>query len=224
MAYYINLSEISLENYKTKLQKAYLPPSRIMLKERLDERFGYFENLEIKNIQELVKWLTKNSKRKELQQIECFAGDYLSILLRELNSMQPKPNKISEFQGISQDVVLRLHKIGIHNTAKLYDRVKNPQFRKELAEATGIGNSDILELTKLTDLSRIKWVGTSFARMLYYIEVDTLEKVANANSVDLHLRINSINKEMRFYKAQIGLNDIKICIQAASEIPFEIEY
>lgn len=224
MAYYVDLSKITLQNYKLKLQKAYLPPSRIMLKDRVDERFAYFESLGIKNIQELVKWLKKNSKTNPLQHIECFSGDYLTILLRELNSIQPKPNKISDFQGISQDVVSCLEAIGIKDTAKLYDRVKTIQHRKELVETTGIGDSQILELTKLTDLSRIKWVGASFARMLYNLGMDTLEKVANANYQDLHSRVNSMNKEMSFYKAQIGLNDIKICIQAASEIPLDIEY
>ena len=43
MGYYIDLEKISIDDYKVKLQSAYLPPSRMVLKERLDERFGSFK-------------------------------------------------------------------------------------------------------------------------------------------------------------------------------------
>jgi hypothetical protein len=42
MGYYIDLERITIEDYKTRLGTAYLPPGRMILKERLDERFEYF--------------------------------------------------------------------------------------------------------------------------------------------------------------------------------------
>lgn len=224
MGYYIDLKEISIDNYKKKLESAYLPPSRKILKERQNERFDYFKVIGIKNIKDLILLLRKKDKLTELQKIGFFSGDYLKILLRELNSMLPKPNKIDEFSGISVETIARLEKIGIKNTLKLYDRIITPKERKELGKITGITDSDILELTKLTDLSRIKWVGTTFARMLYDLGTDTVEKASKADPDELHKQINRINKEKNIYKGQIGLNDIKIFVNAAKEVPLEIEY
>lgn len=48
MGYYIDLERITIDRYKTKLGSSYLPPSRMILKEKLDERFGYFKEKGIK--------------------------------------------------------------------------------------------------------------------------------------------------------------------------------
>jgi len=42
MGYYIDLEKISIDDYKVRLELVYLPPSKMVLKEKLDERFGYF--------------------------------------------------------------------------------------------------------------------------------------------------------------------------------------
>jgi len=224
MGYYIDIEKISIDDYRSKLEAAYLPPSRMMLKDKAEERFGYFKNIGINNIKELLFLLKKKDKLAELQKIDCFSGDYLTILLRELNSTLPKPNRIADFEGISEDTISKLEQIGITNTEKLYDRIVTSDKRHGLALSTGIKDSDILELSCLTDLSRIKWVGVTFARMLYDLGIDTAEKASKSDPVDLHFRINLLNKSNGFFKGQIGLNDIKIVVAAAKEIPFEIEY
>lgn len=224
MGYYIDLEKITIDDYRTKLESAYLPPSRMILKDRLDERFGYFKGIGIKNVKGLIQTLKKKDKFAELSKVDCLSGDYLTILLRELNSTLPKPNKIADFTGISKDTVGRLEKVDIKNTEKLYNKVVTKSDRQKLADSTGINDRDILELTKLTDLSRIKWVGVTFARMLYELGIDTVEKASKSDPTDLHAKINQLNKEKSIFKGQIGLNDIKIFVNAAKEIPLEIEY
>lgn len=224
MGYYIDLSSIRIDDYQLKLESSDLLPSRVILKDRLEERFNYFKSIGIKNVLELQKMLKKKEKLAELSKVDCFSEDYLVILLREINSIQPKPNKISEFIGISSETVSKLEKIGIKDTVKLFDIVLTPESRKELAAKTNISDEEILELTKLADLSRIKWVGATFARMLFDVGIDTAEKASKADYVELHKKINQINKEKNFYKGQIGLHDIKLFVDASKEIPIEIEY
>jgi len=224
MGYYIDLETISLDKYREKLKTAYLPPGRMILKEDIPERFEHFKSFGIKNVYELIHTLKKKDSIAELSKIKCLSGNYLTILLRELNSMLPKPNKLKDFEGISSESVSKLEKAGIKNTVKLFDKVKNPTARNELSNQTGIEECEMLELTKLTDLSRIKWVGTTFARMLYDIGIDTVEKASKADPVELHKEINRINKERNYYKGKIGLNDMKIFVNAANDVPQEIEY
>jgi len=119
---------------------------------------------------------------------------------------------------------MELEKIGIKDTAKLFDKVISEKSRKELAHNTSIGDAEILELTKLTDLSRIKWAGVTFVRMLYDAGIDTVEKVSKSEFQELYKIINQINKERSYFKGQIGLNDMRLFINAAKEVPLEIEY
>lgn len=224
MGYYIDLDKISIDDYRIKLETAYLPPSRIMLKDRLDERFGYFKSIGIKNAKELVKMLNRKDSFSELKKVECLSGNYLTILLREINSILPKPNRIKDFKTISKDTISKLESLGINNTLKLFDRVISPETRKKLAIDSGIDNKTLLELTKLTDLSRIRWVGTTFAGMLYDLGVDTVEKVIQSDPVDLHARLKQLNIEKNIFKGQIGLNDVKILVNIANEVPLDIKY
>lgn len=224
MGYYIDFEKITIDDYGIKLKSAYLPPSRLILKDKLDERFGYFKSIGIKNVKELIQLLKKKDQLTELSKVDFLSGDYLTILFRELNSSLPKPNKISDYIEIAKETIDSLEKIGITNTEKLYDKVIKKSDRQKLTESTGIKYQDILELTKLADLSRIKWVGVTYAQMLYDLGVDTVEKVSKSEPKDLHARINGLIKEKKIFKGAIGLNDVKILIDSASELTLDIEY
>ncbi len=93
-----------------------------------------------------------------------------------------------------------------------------------LAEATGTNPEELLKLAHLADLSRIKWVGATYAQMLYDLGVDSAKKVSEADPTDLHTRINRLIKENNIFKGQIGVGDIRVLIEAAAELPVEIEY
>jgi hypothetical protein len=99
MGYYIDLEKITINDYKTKLKSSYLPPGRMVLQEKSDERFGYFMQIGIKNIKELIQLLKKKDTFAELSKVDCLSGDYLVILLRELNCTFPKPNRIAGNHG-----------------------------------------------------------------------------------------------------------------------------
>lgn len=224
MGYYINLASISLKSFKEKLKSADLLPSRMFLKDSIDSRFEVFIELGIRNVEELQKELKKKPSFEKLAACECFTEEYLSVLLREINSIHPKPNKLEDFLGLSTEVVTKLKSIGIKDTVSLFEKVKSPADRNKLAHQLKIETAVILELTKLADLSRIKWVGATFARVLYETGCDTVEKVANADFPDLHQKIVNLNAEKKLFKGNIGLNDIKLCVAAAKDVPLEIEY
>ena len=224
MGYYIDLKKISIDQYRDKLTSGYLAPSRMILKEQPLERFNRFKNIGIKNADDLLALLKNKSKISELEKEELFSGDYLKILLRELGSLHTKPNKLADFTIVSKDTIEKLEKIGIKHTEKLFYRVLNENDRKKLSTQTGTSEADILMLTKLTDLSRIRWVGATFAQMIYAVGIDTVEKVTQTDPEDLHREINTFNKEHSIYKGHIGLNDMKILVTIAKEIPLDIEY
>ena len=223
MGYFIDLASIPIDQYRDKLKKKTLVPSRMILKEKLEERFSCFKSLGITNVFELQQALHKKEECMKLSKTECFSADYLTILARELKSIQSKPRKLADF-GLAEDTLRNLEKYGIKKSSHLYERVLTEKDRKELAAKTGISEKEILELAKLSDLTRIQWVNATFARVLYASGYDTVEKVAKADYEKLYRDIKKINAERKLYKGNIGLNDMKICVEAAREVPPEIVY
>ena len=47
MPYYIDLSQITIDQYRSALMESYLPPSRMVLKENLQDRFTYLKSIGI---------------------------------------------------------------------------------------------------------------------------------------------------------------------------------
>jgi len=222
--YYIDLKAISLSEYKKELEQAELLPSRKILKEDIQQRFACLSQHGIKSLDDLLRALKTPEKLKAFAQKTGLPEDYLVILKREIGSSQPKPVNLKDFPGISQDTIQKLETLGIGNTKQLFSLVKTPDDRQELGHKTGISGADILELTKLTDVSRIRWVGANFARLLVDSEWDTVEKVAQADYHQLYNELVRINKEKEYFKGMFGLNDMKLCVNAAKLVPAAIQY
>lgn len=222
--YYIDLEKFTLRQFKQELKESELIPSRRILKDKLDKRFEILEDNGARNLQDLINLLKTPKKAKEFAEKSGLSSDYLLILRREINSYKPKPVPLDKFPGIKNDTIIKLNKIGIKNTAHLFKRVKTEKDRTDLSAETGINPEEIMELTKLTDLSRIKWVGPIFARIFYESGVDTAQKVSNAEPEPLFKNLVEINSEKGYTKAKFVENDVKLCIKVAKIVPKAIEY
>ena len=224
MAYSVALESIRLDAYQKTLKAADLVPSRMILKDNLATNFRALRKQHIANLAELRQALKSKDKLHDFAKHSGVAEDYLKILLREVNSTQRKPNKLKDFPDTPADVVAVLEQQGIKNTRQLFDKVLTPQQRKGLSKQTGISKKDILRLTKLTDLSRIRWVNHTFAYVLYELGYDTAEKVKKADYEVLYEEVNKLNEERQLYKAHIGLHDMKLTVEAANDVSHDIEF
>ncbi len=224
MAYYIDLKEISIEQYKKKLKSTNFLPSWKILAENIDENMDTIKKLKIKNVEELKHALKTKINVSEFSKLSGLSEEYLTVLRRVINGYHPKPNKIKDFPSISKKTILALENVGIKNTFHLFDKIKNPQSRKTLAKKTKISENIILHLAKLTDLSRVKWVNHTFANVLLLAGFESAKKVAEADPLDLYERVKKLNEEKKLFPAHIGMNDMKRCIDAANDLTFEVEY
>lgn len=224
MGYYIDLEKISLDDYSTRLQSAYLPPGRMLLKDKTAARFALLKSQGIRNLAELVQHFKQKNGQESIALQTLLGVDYLTILRREVKSLHPKPVKLADFDRVSREVVVKLAHAGIQNTLQLYPYVAKHTNRQRLSATLDIDMAHILELTKLTDLVRIKWVGAGFAGMLYALGIDTAEKASRTDAEQLYEAIRTYNMVKNVFKGHIGLNDIQIFVQAAGDIPFDIEF
>lgn len=224
MGYYIDLEKISIDEYKEILKSADLLPSRMILKTNIEEIFNTINKQEIENVDEIRKTLGNKKKLQGFAQQSGIEENYLKILIREINSYRQSPNKISDFPGLSDDVILKLENFGIKNTLQFFDKILTPQSRNEISNQTEISENEILHLAKLSDLSRIRWVNHTFAYVLLEAGYDTTEKVATADYKKLYEEVKKLNEEREIYKGHIGLHDMKLCVEAAKGVSLEIEY
>ncbi len=223
MSFSIDFKKVTLEEYKKDIRKKSFIPSRQILQDRVDIHFNAFKKAKINNLEELVITINNKKLKTELLKDNNISNEYLTILLRELKSIQSKPLKLSEFNWIPNTIINKFVKIGISNTKIVYERLGKSKERKQFSKTIGIAEKDIIELLKLSDLTRIQWVNSTFSHVLFAAGFDTVEKVSNANYEDLYNKVTSRNEEMKLYKGKIGLNDMKLCIEAAKSIDAEIE-
>lgn len=222
--YYIDLKKYPLEQFKQELENSELLPSRRILKEHINTKFKILEDNNIHNLHELSISLKTPKKAKEFAGKSGIPVDYILILRREVNSYTPKPVSLEKFPGIEKEISEKLKSIGIKNTAHLFKRIKTEEDRKELSAETGINYEIIMELTKLTDLSRIKWIGPIFARLFLESGTDTALKVSNADAGPLYKKLVEINNEKGYTKGRFIESDVEMCIKVSKMVPKIISY
>ena len=222
--YYIDLKEFSLKKFKWEIEDSNTLPSRKMLKDNLDERFKILNENGVFNLQDLANLLKTPKKAREFAEKSGLPEDYLLILRREVNSYTPKPVNLDKFPGVEEETLIKLKSAGIKTSLHLFKRVKTPEDREKLTAELGIDNGELLELTKLTEMVRIKWVGPVFARIFLDSGTDTVQKVSEADANKFYKKLVEINREKHYTKSNFTLSDVELCVKVAGMVPKVIEY
>jgi hypothetical protein len=82
---------------------------------------------------------------------------------------------LREFRGVNAAEIARLEAQGIATADQMLEAGKTPGLRQELAARTGVSHQGILELVKLSDLSRLGSIKGVRARLYYDAGLDTPE-------------------------------------------------
>ncbi len=224
MGYYIDLVKISMDEYRKTLLNADLLRSRAFLRDDIEQHFEQIKAQSISNLAELLERLKTKKKIESFVHETGLNENYITVLVRELKSNLPKPNKFVDFPILSSDIVSKLEKQGIKNTVQLFDYILSPTQRTEFSKKSDIDEATVLKLTQLTDLSRTRWVNHTFASMLYNTSCNTTEKLAKADYRVLYKEIAEVNVQKQMYKGNLGERDMKFCIDAAQIVPLDIKY
>jgi hypothetical protein len=224
MGYYIDLSKISLDDLKNKIKSSDLLPSQLILKQGIDEKFKVLEEFDIKNMDELKGKLKNKRNIKELSKGTSIKTEYLTILRRYVNSFHPPPRKIRDFPALSHETVDKLIKAGINTTPQLYERTFKKELRDDLKTELEISDEEILFLTKLADVSRLKYVSPIYATLIVYSDYDTAQKIRNADYNNFYKQLVKINENKKLYKGRINLKDVKYLVNETDYVTLDVEY
>jgi hypothetical protein len=120
-----------------------------------------------------------------------FLGD--SDLLQHAGTLREARTKktrrifpLKDFLHVNQEHVKKLATIGIKNVEQMLAHGKTKQQRQHLSKQLGISEAGILELVKLSDITRLGYVKRKLARLYYEAGLDSPAKIAAFEPKQLH--------------------------------------
>ena len=198
MDYCLNLSRISLTEYRDLLKQQNLLPGRRMLLDGIDAHFSTLAAQNLTTLAELRQRLSTPQKLASLALATGISEEYLTILKREMGSLEQKPISLAAFPGVDGALVSSLGERGILHSRDYFER----------GDHAG-------ELFSLCDLARINGVGAVAARTFFEAGFVSVQDVANAEAKDMLRRVSAVNAEKQYYKANLGEKDMQFCIDFA---------
>ena len=131
---------------------------------------------------------------------------------------------LSYVEGIGEVYSGKLKEAGVDTPQALLERGATPQGRKELAEATGITGTLILEWVNHVDLYRIKGVGSEYADLLEAAGVDTVVELAQRNPANLFEKLTEVNAEKQLVRKMPTNSEVEDWVTQAKDLPRVITY
>lgn len=133
---------------------------------------------------------------------------------------------ISDIEGIGPQFAQKLKDAGVRSVNSLLKKGATRQGRKQLAEATGIDESQLLKWVNMADLYRVKGVGSEYAELLEKAGVDTVKELRNRNAENLHDKMREVNSSggRRLVRQMPSLTMVKNWVEQAKSLSPMVSY
>jgi len=132
--------------------------------------------------------------------------------------------KLKDFEGVDQEAVQILNKAGIVTAEDMVEAGKSPAARTVISHKTGIPETVILELVKLSDQARIGGHKGIRARLYYEAGFDTLDKMAAVEPEELLSRSAEYIAESGFDGSPPTPGEAADSVAMARHLPRIVEY
>lgn len=211
MRYGVDLKAVSVRAYGELLRGRNLLPGRRMLKEGLDENFRRIEGAGVVSAGDLLGCLSTPRKLSDFSAKTGIPEDYLTLLKREIGSLEPRPVPLADFPGIAEETVRRLAARGIATSKDFFERCGAPGE----GAPEGVPAGEARELMCLCALVRINGVGAAAAKAFHEAGLRSAGEIAAMGAAELLERITRANAEKRYYQAKLGEKDMQFVIDSA---------
>jgi predicted flap endonuclease-1-like 5' DNA nuclease len=132
--------------------------------------------------------------------------------------------KIIDIEGIGPAFAKKLSAAGIKSVEALLKRGATPQGRKEVANATGLGDKEILEWVNRADLYRIKGVGSEYSDLLENAGVDTVMELSKRDPKNLSAKMLETNTKRKVVRRLPTEKQVADWISQAKRLPRVVSY
>jgi predicted RecB family nuclease len=140
------------------------------------------------------------------------------------SEIKRQPLSLKEIRGLLVGDIDKLAKVGIGNVKELLEATKTPKLRSELSTSSRVPADTLLELVKLADLCRIPGVKGIRARLYFDAGVDTLEKLAQWDPLELREMLLDYVAATNFDGVAPWLKEAKFTVETAQKLPKILEF
>jgi predicted flap endonuclease-1-like 5' DNA nuclease len=131
---------------------------------------------------------------------------------------------IIDIEGIGPAYKKKLKAVGIHTTETLLEVGGTPKGRKELSAKTGIGDALILEWVNLSDLFRVKGVGSEYSDLLEEAGVDTIVELSKRVGKNLFEKMVEVNEKKKLVRKMPTETQVSDWVAQAKKLPRKVSY
>lgn len=132
--------------------------------------------------------------------------------------------KLRNFRGVDLDAVTALERSGIINVEDMLEAGRTPDDRRKLSKQTGLPLKTILELVKLSDLSRLGAIKSVRARLYYDAGLDTPDTFVKWKKEDLREMLIEFIKRTGFDGIAPLPKELSNAIEASKKLPKVVQY
>lgn len=149
--------------------------------------------------------------------------EHLASHLRQ-ERIETKPAALKDFPGVDPEHLAALAEAGIRLAGHMIAAGRTPEVRQALAEETGVPLDSILELVKLSDLSRLRGVRGIRARLYVDAGIDTVAQMAKWEPEALRQEIIAFVERTGFEGVPTLPAEARATVAEARQLPRVVEY
>ncbi len=217
MSYTIDLKQISVLKYREILKNKNLLPGRKILLKEIDKNFKKIIDSGIDDLSVLKTNLSSAKKISSYSLETRISINYLTILKREIGSLEQKSINLCDFPDIKEEIIFLMSSGGIKTSKDFYKLYQKSDQNAYFANIMK-NNDEFHELFCLCNLVRINGVGAIAAKMIYGSGYEDIKAVANADPLEMLNKLSQINSIKHYYGAKLGSKDIEFMIYYAKFI------
>jgi len=133
-------------------------------------------------------------------------------------------SQIVDVEGIGPAFGAKLASAGVKTTAALLERAAKSKGRHDLAQATGIKETLILDWVNRVDLARVKGIGPQYSDLLEEAGVDSPAELAQRVPAHLLTMLKSANESKHLVRRVPTKSEIEHWIAEARALPKVVEH
>lgn len=210
-SYHLDPARYSIKQFRENISGREMIPSRMILKEDLEENFQILVDQGIRSLADLLAVLKTKSKRAEFSLKTGLPEHYLTILNREAKSYFPNPIRLEKFSGIPEQALENLQSRGITHTRHLFEAACQHRDRGRWAEELGISAEVLERLTCLSDLVRLYGFGPVFAEMILDVGICSVKEILELTPE----KVLEVYERESGKKAVFPVQDIRFSLELA---------
>jgi hypothetical protein len=123
--------------------------------------------------------------------------------------------RVADLNLIEPEYREKLAEMDLHTVDDLFQRLKEPEGRRELREKLGISHEQISDWVKWSQLIRLKGLGIENFLLLKAIGVDDVQTLAQQEPLSLYEELHRANSYHRITSQPFDVAKVKVWIRAA---------